>query len=147
MSRFTKYFFIYCSFFLGVWLTPVRGMDEDRRVEQHPSVEGPTGCLFIDRPDLTKRVIRELQPYTEAWVGIKLKPSAAYGFRLYKNSSHLNMHVDKSQTHVIIMIYHIDHSEDSEPWPIFIEVSSCVTFTGGLLATWCNFHWRMELTI
>jgi len=31
------------------------------------------------------------------------------------------MHVDKPQTHVISMIYHIDSSEDAEPWPIYIE--------------------------
>jgi hypothetical protein len=31
------------------------------------------------------------------------------------------MHVDKSQTHVISFILHIDSSEDAEPWPILIE--------------------------
>jgi predicted 2-oxoglutarate/Fe(II)-dependent dioxygenase YbiX len=31
------------------------------------------------------------------------------------------MHVDKVKTHVISCILHVDHSEDSEPWPIFIE--------------------------
>ena len=31
------------------------------------------------------------------------------------------MHVDKSRTHIISCILHIDHSEDSEPWPIVIE--------------------------
>ena len=31
------------------------------------------------------------------------------------------MHVDKSRTHVISCILHVDHSEDSEPWPILIE--------------------------
>jgi hypothetical protein len=29
--------------------------------------------------------------------------------------------VDKSQTHVVNFILHIDSSEDSEPWPILIE--------------------------
>lgn len=46
---------------------------------------------------------------------------AAYGFRLYRNNSKLNMHVDRSQTHVISFILHIDSSEDAEPWPITIE--------------------------
>lgn len=31
------------------------------------------------------------------------------------------MHVDRSRTHIISSILHIDHSEDSEPWPIVIE--------------------------
>ena len=30
-------------------------------------------------------------------------------------------HPDKSQTHVISMIYHIDSSDDAEPWPLLIE--------------------------
>ncbi|CAB9526361.1 expressed unknown protein [Seminavis robusta] len=83
-------------------------------------IEGPR-CLFIDRPDLTRRVLDELQSYTEAWAGIPLTPAIAYGFRLYQNNSILNMHVDKPQTHVISMIYHIDSSDDAEPWPILIE--------------------------
>ena len=31
------------------------------------------------------------------------------------------MHIDKSETHIISCILHIDHSEDSEDWPIVIE--------------------------
>jgi hypothetical protein len=45
----------------------------------------------------------------------------AYGFRLYRNGSTLDMHVDKPQSHVISFILHIDSSEDAEPWPILIE--------------------------
>ena len=52
---------------------------------------------------------------------MELTPHIAYGFRLYQNSSVLNMHVDKKQTHIVSMIYHIDSSDDSEPWPIYIE--------------------------
>ena len=33
----------------------------------------------------------------------------------------LNMHVDKPETHVISSILHIDHSKDSDPWPLVIE--------------------------
>jgi predicted 2-oxoglutarate/Fe(II)-dependent dioxygenase YbiX len=40
---------------------------------------------------------------------------------VYRNNSSLHMHVDKVKTHVISCILHVDHSEDSEPWPIFIE--------------------------
>jgi len=77
--------------------------------------------LFVDRPDLTKRVLHELRGYAEAWSGLELTPYRAYGFRLYQNNSQLTMHVDKMQTHVISFILHIDSSDDAEPWPIFIE--------------------------
>ena len=84
--------------------------------------------LRISTKSLNKstQVLEELQPYTETWAGgdegrIPLTPVIAYGFRLYQNNSQLNMHVDKKQTHIISMIYHIDSSDDSEPWPIFIE--------------------------
>lgn len=84
-------------------------------------IEGKDEPWFIDRPDLTQRVLEELQHYPETWAGLELIPFRAYGFRLYRNESVLNMHVDKSQTHVISFILHIDSSEDSEPWPILIE--------------------------
>lgn len=77
--------------------------------------------LFVDRPDLTSRVLREMQPYAEAWAGVPLKAYTAYGFRLYRNNSQLMMHTDRSQTHVVSFILHIASSEGSEPWPILIE--------------------------
>jgi hypothetical protein len=76
---------------------------------------------FIDRPDLTQRVLEELQHYPETWVGLELHPYKAYGFRLYRNNSQLHMHVDKTQTHIVSFILHIDSSDDAEPWPILIE--------------------------
>lgn len=76
---------------------------------------------FIDRPDLTKRVLEELRHFPETWVGLELEPHLAYGFRLYRNSSQLWMHIDKAQTHIVSFILHIDSSEDAEPWPIAIE--------------------------
>jgi hypothetical protein len=67
------------------------------------------------------QVLEELQHYPETWVGRELTPALAYGFRLYRNNSQLQMHVDRSQTHVISFILHIDSSEDAEPWPLVIE--------------------------
>lgn len=81
---------------------------------------------FVDRPDLTKRVLHELRNYPETWSGVELIPYRAYGFRLYRNDSQLLMHVDKMQTHIISFILHIDSSEDAEPWPILIEVREAV---------------------
>jgi hypothetical protein len=85
-----------------------------------PVIEG-LRPWFIDRPDLTQRVLHELQHYVETWANVPLTPEVAYGFRLYRNNSRLHMHVDKPQTHVISFILHIDSSDDAEPWPILIE--------------------------
>jgi len=69
---------------------------------------------------IAREVHEELLPYHEAWAGgIKLKPTSAYGVRLYQNGSSLVMHHDKVQTHVISSIVHIIH--DGDNWPIEIE--------------------------
>ena len=86
-----------------------------------PVINAPQPPLLVQRPDLAARVLHELHPYAEAWSGLQLTPYRAYGFRLYRNESQLTMHVDKTQTHIISFILHIDSSEDAEPWPIFIE--------------------------
>jgi len=76
---------------------------------------------FIQRPDLVQKVLESMQTYVEAWAGIPLKAFQAYGFRLYQNQSQLMMHYDRMNSHIVSFIYHIDSSEDAEPWPIFIE--------------------------
>jgi len=77
--------------------------------------------LFIENRALNQKTLEELKPMHEEWSGVELIGSIAYGLRVYQNNSRLLMHVDKSNTHVISCILHIDHSEDSEPWPIVIE--------------------------
>ena len=84
-------------------------------------VNGPEQPWFIKRPELVERVLHEMLPYAEEWVGIPLVPHQAYGFRVYRNDSQLYMHLDRLETHVISFILHIDSSEDAEPWPLFIE--------------------------
>jgi len=96
------------------------GLENPRLEEGVDAIHGDPPW-FIDRPDLTQRVLKELQHYPEAWAGLELTPVTAYGFRLYRNQSKLFTHVDKPQTHVISFILHIDSSEDAEPWPISIE--------------------------
>lgn len=91
------------------------------RFESEVEVINGARSLFVDRPDLTRRVLHQLRNYAETWSGVELTPYRAYGFRLYQNHSQLTMHVDKMQTHIISFILHIDSSEDAEPWPIFIE--------------------------
>ena len=62
-----------------------------------------------------------IQPIAEAWSGTELVGSMAYGLRIYRNESTLNMHLDRCETHVISAILHVGHDEDSEPWPLVIE--------------------------
>jgi len=91
---------------------------------EEPVVYGIKGAArpwFIDRPDLTQRVLSELQHFAETWCGLPLIPQTAYGFRLYRNNTRLRMHVDRSETHVISFILHIASSDDAEPWPLAIE--------------------------
>mmetsp|Transcript_20328 Transcript_20328/g.42359 ORF Transcript_20328/g.42359 Transcript_20328/m.42359 type:complete len:408 (-) Transcript_20328:376-1599(-) len=97
------------------------GLEKGPRLEPDVEVIDGDTPWFIDRPDLTGRVLEELQHYPEGWVNMELVAFKAYGFRLYRNNSQLHMHVDKPQTHVVSFILHIDSSEDAEPWPIVIE--------------------------
>ena len=85
------------------------------------TIDGPNPPLYVNRPDLTRRVLNELHSYTEEWVGFPLVAHQAYGFRVYRNESQLYMHTDRVETHVVSFILHIDSSEDADPWPIFIE--------------------------
>lgn len=61
-----------------------------RKEHRIPVIEGPDAPWMITRPDLTKRVLQELQHYAETWAnGMPLSPYMAYGFRLYRNQSQL----------------------------------------------------------
>lgn len=86
----------------------------------HPEVNLPK---FVDLHGLDWEVIEELREMHEEWGGMKLRPTSAYGVRLYQNGSSLVMHHDKIETHVISSIVHIAHEyyNDSHPWPIQIE--------------------------
>mmetsp|Transcript_24209 Transcript_24209/g.57271 ORF Transcript_24209/g.57271 Transcript_24209/m.57271 type:complete len:391 (-) Transcript_24209:2842-4014(-) len=112
-------------------------------------IDGPLPPWFISRPDLTKKALTQLKPILEAWAGIPLTPAIAYGFRLYRNESSLWMHIDRTQTHVISCIYHIDSSDNAEPWPIVIEdyagnTNSVILKPGDILLyeSAKNFHGR-----
>jgi len=79
--------------------------------------------IIINTWELNNKVLDELKVMHEAWSGVPLVGNNAYGLRVYRNGSHLNMHVDKSETHIISCILHVDHDDDpeSEPWPLVIE--------------------------
>jgi len=74
---------------------------------------------FAYLQNLAREVHHELLPYHEAWGGMKLRPTSAYGVRLYQNGSSLVMHHDKVHSHVISSIVHIIH--EGPNWPIDIE--------------------------
>ena len=79
---------------------------------------------FIHIGGLQQEILEALKPMHEKWTGgIQLKPSSAYGVRLYRNGSSLVMHNDRVETHVISCIAHIAHEydDDNHPWPIQIE--------------------------
>lgn len=95
--------------------------------------EGGVNAIYT-RPGLPPKMLslnqlaRDLHlgllPYLEEWAGgIKLKPTSAYGVRLYQNGSSLVMHHDKPFTHVISAIVHIAHEYDNDnvTWPLEIE--------------------------
>ena len=82
---------------------------------------------FIDQFELNDKISKKLLKMHEEWSGVELVPSIAYGLRLYQNNSALLMHTDKSSSHVISCILHVDHSPDSKPWPILIEDYSGTT--------------------
>ena len=84
-------------------------------------IDGPHRPYFVHTGSLNQKVLKELKPLHEKWSNVTLVPSIAYGLRAYRDGSSLHMHVDKSSSHVISCILHVDHSEDSEPWPIVIE--------------------------
>ena len=92
------------------------------QVEQYVKVVNSSlPSMFIERNDLATKASRELQPILEAWAGMELVPSIAYGFRIYRHGARLWMHLDQLKTHVISCIYHIASANDAKPWPLLIE--------------------------
>merc|ERR1712176_1147390 len=65
--------------------------------------------IFISQPQLNSYIVNSLLPLHEAWAGVPLTPNNAYGLRVYRKGSNLNMHIDKTSTHIISSILHVDH--------------------------------------
>ena len=77
--------------------------------------------LMVPNGRLNVRAMRELKPIHEAWSGVKLVANNAYGLRVYRNQSNLQMHIDESSTHIVSSILHVGHDPEGEPWPLVIE--------------------------
>ena len=97
-------------------LRAARGLYQEDAVDQ---ISGPRAD-FVPLGRLWDEILTDLQAAHEAWSGVALVPSNAYGIRTYKPTNTLLLHTDKFQTHVISSIIHIDRDVD-EPWPIVIE--------------------------
>jgi prolyl 4-hydroxylase len=76
--------------------------------------------VFVDISQHTRQLLKDLQPLHEAWAGLPLQPTHAFGLRIYQQGNRLKRHVDRLATHVISSIVHIASDLD-EPWPIVIE--------------------------
>ena len=68
-------------------------------IRQEPRIDvlyTPVASRFVDIPQLSQEVHRQLLPLHEEWAGgLKLVPSSIYGIRMNSNGSSLIMHYDK----------------------------------------------------
>jgi len=88
--------------------------------DRQSGVEGTIEASFIHQQALNDWAMQEMKPVMEEWAGIELSMGQSYGIRVYRNGSSMTNHVDRSETHVISCIFHIDH-DTTEPWPLEIE--------------------------
>ena len=82
-------------------------------------ISGPD-ANFVRLGRATRDIMAEMLPLHEAWSGVRLTASNAYGLRLYQPTNTLTMHTDRLETHVVSSIVHVARDVD-EPWPIVIE--------------------------
>lgn len=96
--------------------------------ETTPVEDDPVNIINTDNlnPGLTATwslndaIQKELLTLHEAWAGVALEPTAAYGLRVYRDGCTLLRHVDRIETHIISSILHVDRNQ-SAPWPLVIE--------------------------
>jgi len=88
--------------------------------DRQSGVQGSIEASFIHQQELNDWAMEEMKPIMEEWAGMELSMGQSYGIRVYRNGSSMVNHVDRSETHVISCIFHIDHDTE-EPWPLEIE--------------------------
>lgn len=94
----------------------------DNRIieEKRPIFEGP-GAWIAYNKELMDRVDYELRGYLQEWVNTEITLQGVFGFRLYRKETSFKMHIDKKGTHSLAYVLHVGSSDDSEPWPFFVE--------------------------
>ena len=70
------------------------GVEKGPRLEKEINAISGDRPWFVDRPDLTARVLREMHRIPEEWAGLALTANNAYGFRLYRTGNELYTHVE-----------------------------------------------------
>ena len=100
--------------------------DPDYNARQHGAISSSTdqgldvGYAPVSN-ELFNRCYEILTPLIEAWAGCRLTRSWGYGIRSYGKGSILHLHRDRSDTHIISCIIHVDDRSD-QPWPLdFID--------------------------
>jgi prolyl 4-hydroxylase len=85
---------------------------------QTVSREAPPALLHID-PAFNRGLLERLQSLHEDWCGLKLEPSACYGFRVYLPGAYLHTHVDSEDTHIVSSAICVD-KDVRVPWPLHV---------------------------
>ncbi|KAG7343140.1 hypothetical protein IV203_021085 [Nitzschia inconspicua] len=96
------------------------GFDDKQEEGRTPIIEG-NQAWWIERDDLMDKVEDELHGPLEEWCGTDLSLTKVYGLRLFRNESSFRMHIDKKGSHSVGYVLHVASSEDTKPWPFFIE--------------------------
>ncbi len=82
----------------------------------------PNGSpMFLPIGDLGNELLEELRPLHEAWAGVPLVATAAYGIRDHRRGQTEATHVDRCESHIITTELVIDQSTD-EPWPLRLRL-------------------------
>lgn len=97
--------------------------------------------LYEVHSSLHKDILQKLLPYHEDVFQEKLKPSAFWGFRKYKNGSELKPHTDMPDTHHRGSSIAIDYSHR---WDLYVD-GEPISLDKGEMASFNTvdkLHWR-----
>ncbi len=75
-----------------------KALENWESIREEPQIDAvytPLPSKMVSLNGFDWEMINELKEMHEQWSGLKLKPTSAYGVRLYQNGSSLVMHYDK----------------------------------------------------
>jgi len=76
---------------------------------------------FLPMGKFGDELLEKLHGLHEAWAGTSLTPTNAYGLRVFRRGQKLDMHVERTATHVISSMIFVAQSVD-EAWPLEIDL-------------------------